>query len=340
MSQVAVLGAGSWGTALAVLLAAREPLLWDHRSERAAAVRASRQNERYLPGVHIPESVRIVEDLATAIDGTSTLVAAVPSHAMRDLARALARTPAADRQQVIVNVSKGLELDSRCRMSEVLASELPQPAANIVSLVGPSHAEEVARGMPTTVVVAGTDESVLRRTQELFTTETFRVYTNPDLVGVELAVSLKNVIAIAAGICDGLGFGDNSRGALLTRGLAEMARLGLALGARMETFAGLAGLGDLVTTATSRHSRNRNLGEAIGKGRGLDAALADLGQVAEGVHTTRAAVELAQQHDIEMPIATQVHEILFRNKDPKVALRDLMLRAPKAETWSATRGAP
>ena len=215
---------------------------------------------------------------------------------------------------------------------------MPQPASHVVSLVGPSHAEEVARGLPTTVVVAGSEDGVLQRIQELFTTDTFRVYTNSDLVGVELAVSLKNVIAIAAGVCDGLGFGDNSRGALLTRGLAEMARLGTALGARAETFAGLAGLGDLVTTATSRHSRNRNLGEALARGRGLDEILAELGQVAEGVRTTRAAIELAQRVGVELPIAAQVHEILFAGKDPQVALRDLMLRTPKPEFWSRTRG--
>jgi glycerol-3-phosphate dehydrogenase (NAD(P)+) len=174
--------------------------------------------------------------------------------------------------------------------------------------------------------------------QESFTTESFRVYTNTDLLGVELAVSLKNVIAIAAGICDGLGFGDNSRGALLTRGLAEMSRLGAALGARPETFAGLAGLGDLVTTATSRHSRNRNLGEAIGRGASLDEALASLGQVAEGVRTTRACLELAHAHGVEMPISTQVFQILFEGKEPRVALRDLMLRAPKREAWSQERG--
>jgi glycerol-3-phosphate dehydrogenase (NAD(P)+) len=192
--------------------------------------------------------------------------------------------------------------------------------------------------MPTTVVVAGRDEDILKQVQELFTTESFRVYTNTDLLGVELAVSMKNVIAIAAGICDGLGFGDNSRGALLTRGLAEMARLGAALGARPETFSGLAGLGDLVTTATSHHSRNRNLGEAIGRGATLEQALASLGQVAEGVHTTRASLELAHAHGVEMPISTQVSQILFESKEPRAALRDLMLRTPKREVWSPERG--
>jgi len=188
--------------------------------------------------------------------------------------------------------------------------------------------------MPTTVVVAGPAPSVLREVQELCSTETFRVYTNPDLVGVELAVALKNVIAIAAGIADGLGFGDNTKGALLTRGLAEMARLGIALGARPETFSGLAGLGDLVTTATSRHSRNRNLGEAIGRGQSLEAALAAIGMVAEGVRTTRAALDLSRSLNLELPITTQVHALLFEAKDPRQAIRDLMLRAPRAEAWT------
>ena len=338
MRDVAVLGAGSWGTALAMLLAPRRPWLWDHRPERAATLARTRQSPHYLPGTALPDSVRVTDDLAAAMATSDVVVTAVPSHALRDLARRMAALPC-PAQQIVVNVAKGLELDSGKRMLEVLGEELPHAPQRLVSLVGPSHAEEVARGMPTTVVVTGRDEEVLRAVQDLFTTDTFRVYTNTDVHGVELAVALKNVIAIAAGVCDGLGFGDNSRGALLTRGLAEMTRLGVALGARPETFAGLAGLGDLVTTATSRHSRNRNLGEAIGRGSTLEAALAALGQVAEGVRTTRAAVELARTHGVEMPITTEVHHILFAGKDPHRAIRDLMLRAPKPEAWNAARGA-
>ena len=338
MSTVAILGAGSWGTALAVLLAERRPWLWEHRAERAAALMQSRRNARYLPETVLPDSIRVTSDLAAVVAASDVLVLAVPSHAMRDVARQVHRAGLA-RNPIAINVAKGLELDTGKRMSEVLGEELQLSPRQIVSLVGPSHAEEVVRGMPTTVVVAGRDEQVLQRVQELFTTESVRVYTNPDLVGVELAVSLKNVIAIAAGVCDGLGFGDNSRGALFTRGLAEMTRLGIALGARAETFAGLAGLGDLVTTATSRHSRNRNLGEAIGRGRSLPEALTAIDQVAEGVRTTRAAMELSRQHGVEMPITSQVFQILFEGKDPRQALRDLMLRAPKPESWSATRGA-
>ncbi len=338
MRDIAILGAGSWGTALAVLWADAHPTLWDHDTPRAAALQASRDNARYLPGVTLPPSVRVEGDLARSVADAALVVIATPSQTVRGVAHKLRAAQTWSDHFTVVNAAKGLELESGKRMSEILAEELPLPQARIVSLVGPSHAEEVARGMPTTVVVAGPDANVLQDVQTRLSTESFRVYTNTDLVGVELAVALKNVIAIAAGISDGLGFGDNARGALLTRGLAEMARLGAALGARAETFAGLAGLGDLVTTATSRHSRNRNLGEAIARGRAPSQALADLGQVAEGVHTTRAARALAEKHDIELPITSEVFQILFEAKEPRHALRDLMLRTPKPEVWSAPRG--
>jgi glycerol-3-phosphate dehydrogenase (NAD(P)+) len=334
MTAISILGAGSWGTALAVLLAEREPTLWDHLEKRAVAIQATRLNRRYLPDVRIPEGVRVTGHLSAAVRFADVLVVATPSHTVREMARRMRETAGFGPEKILVNAAKGLEEGSCKRMSEVLADELPQAPGHIVSLVGPSHAEEVARFMPTTVVVSGPDPEVLQRVQELFGTETFRVYTNPDQVGVELAVSVKNVIAIAAGICDGLGFGDNTKGALLTRGLAEMTRLGRALGARPETFAGLAGLGDLITTATSRHSRNRNLGEAIGRGKTLEEALAGMTQVAEGVRTTRAVLQLAGQHDVEMPITVQVHAVLFEAKEPKQAIRDLMIRAPRPETWS------
>lgn len=332
--SIAILGAGSWGTALAVQLTARQPALWDHDDKRAVEMQKTRQNRRYLPGIDIPPGVRVTGHLSAAIRTADVLVFATPSHTLREMARRASDAPGFGSQQLVVNVAKGLEQETGKRMSEVLGEELLQAPERIVSLVGPSHAEEVARHMPTTVVAAGTDDEILRRVQELFTTESFRVYTNSDLVGVEYAVSLKNVIAIAAGICDGLGFGDNTKGALLTRGLAEMTRLGQALGARPETFAGLAGLGDLVTTATSRHSRNRNLGEAIGRGESLERAQAGVGMVAEGVRTTRAVCELARRHSIEMPICEQVFHVLFESKGPRQAIRDLMLRAPKAEIWS------
>lgn len=335
MTAVAILGAGSWGTSLAALLSAHEPVLWDHDEARAVALQAARTNARYLPGVALPDAVRVTSHLSVAVRAARVVVLALPSHTLRGTAKRLRETIGFGTHQIVVNVAKGLEESTGKRPLEVLREELPQPASHLVSLVGPSHAEEVARHMPTTVVVAGTDRGVLAEVQELFTTETFRVYTNDDVIGVEMAVALKNVIAIAAGMADGLGFGDNTKGALLTRGLAEMARLGLACGARAETFSGLAGLGDLVTTAISRHSRNRNLGEAIARGRTLEGALADLGMVAEGVRTARAVVGLAREKAVDVPISEEVHAVLFEGKDPRQSIRDLMVRAPKAEAWSA-----
>jgi len=340
MTGVAILGAGSWGTALSVLLQRHAPWLWDHRRDRAAALATSRRNEAYLPGVRVPDDVRVTADLGDALRGAAIVVLAVPSHALAELAALLDARPEFATDAILVNVAKGLEATTGRRPCEVLAAALPRRHTRLAAVVGPSHAEEVARQMPTVVVAAGRDPDVLMRVQDVFTTETFRVYTNDDLVGVELAVAVKNVIAIAAGIADGLGFGDNTKGALLTRGLAEMARLGLALGARSETFSGLAGLGDLVTTATSHHSRNRNLGEAMARGATLEAALAGLGMVAEGVRTTRAVMALAQTHRLDMPISTEVHAVLFEGKDPRRSIRDLMLRAPKAEAWSDAKGGP
>jgi glycerol-3-phosphate dehydrogenase (NAD(P)+) len=338
VSAIAILGAGSWGTALAVLWGQESPVLWDHNEARAVALQAARTNERYLPGVRLPDGVRVTNHLSTALRGAEFVVVATPSHTVREVARRAREATGFTSSQIVVNAAKGLDEVSGKRLSVLLGEELPQPAGSIVTLAGPSHAEEVARRMPTTVVAAGTDPAVLARVQEGLGTDTFRIYTNDDPVGVELAVALKNVIAIAAGIADGLGFGDNTKGALLTRGLAEMSRLGVALGARAETFAGLAGLGDLVTTATSRHSRNRNLGEAIARGRTLDGALADLGMVAEGVRTTRAALALARTHSLDLPISVQVHAVLFEGKNPRDTIRDLMLRAPKAEAWSRPKG--
>lgn len=335
MTAVAILGAGSWGTALAVLLAPHEPVLWDHDEARAIALQTARTNARYLPGIELPEPVRVTSHLSVAVRAAEIVVLAVPSHTLRTVAQRWREATGFGVHQIAVNAAKGLEESTGKRLLEVLHDELPQPVSHLVSLVGPSHAEEVARRMPTTVVAAGTDPAILARVQALFSTETFRVYTNDDVIGVEMAVALKNVIAIAAGIADGLGFGDNTKGALLTRGLAEMARLGTACGARAETFAGLAGLGDLVTTATSRHSRNRNLGEAIARGRTLQGALADLGMVAEGVRTVRAVLGIARAHGVAVPISEEVHAVLFEGKDPRQSIRDLMVRAPKAEAWSA-----
>ncbi|MDD4857585.1 MAG: NAD(P)-dependent glycerol-3-phosphate dehydrogenase, partial [Candidatus Krumholzibacteria bacterium] len=253
------------------------------------------------------------------------------SHTIRSVARLAASSSAFDRHAIAINAAKGLEERTLCRMSEVLAQELPIPKRRIVGLLGPSHAEEVSRRMPTSIVVAGTAPDILEEIQGFFMNEYFRVYTNTDIIGVELGVSLKNTIAIASGICDGLGFGDNTKAALITRGLAEMKRLACRMGGREETLSGLAGVGDLIVTCMSRHSRNRHVGEEIGRGKKLPQILGEMVMVAEGVKTTKAAVRLASRVGIELPIAEQVHRVLFRGKDPRKAIKDLMVRKAKRE---------
>ena len=331
--RTAVLGAGSWGTTLAVLLDEKgyRVRLWEYFPEFAEAIRRDRENRRLLPGIPVPRSIRITSDMGEALEGATRVVFVTPSHTMRAVARLARSCSTFDRSAIVINAAKGLEEKTLCRMSEVLAQELPTPARKIVGLLGPSHAEEVSRRMPTSVVVAGTDLRVLKEIQNFFMNEYFRVYTNTDIVGVELGVSLKNTIAIAAGICDGLGFGDNTKAALITRGLAEMKRLACKMGGKEKTLSGLAGVGDLIVTCMSRHSRNRHVGEEIGKGKKLPQILSEMVMVAEGVKTTKAAVKLASRMGVELPIAEQVHRVLFRGKDPRKAIKDLMIRKAKKE---------
>jgi glycerol-3-phosphate dehydrogenase (NAD(P)+) len=331
--RAAVLGAGSWGTTLAILLDEKghEVRLWEYFPDLAATIRRDRENRRFLPGIPVPRSIHITSDMDEALDGATRIVFVTPSHTMRGVARIARSSSAFDRHAVAINAAKGLEEKTLCRMSEVLCQELPTPKRRIVGLLGPSHAEEVSRRMPTSIVVAGTDGDILREIQSFFMTETFRVYTNTDLVGVELGVSLKNTIAIAAGICDGLGFGDNTKAALITRGLAEMKRLACRMGGKEETLSGLAGVGDLIVTCMSRHSRNRHVGEEIGRGKKLPRILSEMVMVAEGVKTTKAAVKLASRVGVELPIAEQVYRVLFRGKDPRRAIKDLMIRKAKKE---------
>jgi glycerol-3-phosphate dehydrogenase (NAD(P)+) len=333
MSRIAVLGAGSWGTTLGLVLHdnGHDVVLWEFDREQADAVRRDRENTKFLPGVAVPDSIGVTNDLGEAAAGATAVIFVTPSHAVREAARAAADLVADD--ALVVNASKGIENDTLERMSEVLSAELRRPGARrIASLVGPSHAEEVSRKLPTTIVAAAFDEETAVAVRDLFMTEYLRVYTNTDLVGVELGVSLKNVIAIAAGICDGLGYGDNTKGALITRGLAEMTRLGVAMGGRPSTFAGLSGMGDLITTCISKHSRNRYVGEKIAEGLTLTQVLESMVMVAEGVRTTESAAELASRHGIEMPITEQMNAVLFHDKDPKQAIVELMVREPKPET--------
>jgi len=334
MTKIAVLGAGSWGIASSVLLSSNgHPMtLWEFDHQEMSKLCRKREHEQKLPGIIIPEEIEITDNLTSTILGAEMLVLALPSHTVREVAKKLAELNLAD--PIIVNLAKGIENDTLCRMSEILKEELPLKLNDkIATLSGPSHAEEVSKKIPTTVVVAGFHEEIAKKTQQTFMTSYFRVYTNSDIIGVELGGSLKNVIAIAAGICDGMGLGDNSSGALITRGLAEIVRLGEKLGAKRETFAGLSGLGDLVTTCISKYSRNRFVGEQIGKGKTLNQVLKEMTMVAEGVRTTKSAYQLSIRHKVEMPITEQVYKVLFEEKQPQRAIAELMARDPKSEIW-------
>jgi glycerol-3-phosphate dehydrogenase (NAD(P)+) len=328
VSTVAVLGAGSWGTTLAIHLcqAGAEVRLWGNVREDLDAMIRTRENRKFLSGIGLPDGVKVLPELEAALEGADFNFYAVPSQVVREVSQRVADT---GHGSLPVCAAKGLELGSLKRLSEVLSDCLGDPGP--VVLTGPSHAEEVSRGIPTTVVAAAADESRARAVQLLCSTPSFRVYTNTDVVGCEYAAALKNVIAIAAGVCDGIGWGDNTKGALLTRGLAEISRLGVALGGRRETFFGLAGLGDLITTAMSRHSRNRHVGEGIGRGHPLAEVLRDMVMVAEGVTTARAARDLGRAHDVEFPITEQVCAMLFEGRSPREALQTLMTRDLKSE---------
>ena len=332
--QIAVIGAGSWGTALAISLAhaGREVTMWARRPELAAEMQEMRENKTYLPGTQLPASIRIAADLKDVVEDARMWVFATPSQSLRGIAGRLAGLVAPDR--IAVSVSKGIENGTLMLSTEVLGEALPAlPSRNIGVLYGPSHAEEVAHRQPTAVVASATDEDTAGVIQQAFSTDRLRVYINTDVVGVQIGGSVKNVMAIAAGISDGVGFGDNAKAAIVTRGIAEIRRLGVAMGARESTFSGLSGIGDLVVTCMSGLSRNRRLGEQIGKGKTLAEAEADMKMIAEGVKTTRSLVELARKHDVEMPISEAVHAILFNNLKPLDAVSELMNRTARHEDW-------
>jgi glycerol-3-phosphate dehydrogenase (NAD(P)+) len=332
--QIAIIGDGAMSTICARLLDGKghRLRLYSAFPEYAAELDASRENRRYLPGAPLPHALEITSDPARALDGATLVVAAVPAQYARGWWQQLkGHCPPA---VPICSAAKGIENDTLLRPTQVLADVLTGSADGpwpVAALSGPCIAREVAAGLPATVVSASPDPGLARKVQDLFATPHFRVYTNADLAGVEIAGATKNVIAIAAGILDGLSGGDNAKAALLTRGLAEITRLGVAMGGRRETFAGLAGLGDLVTTCISPHGRNRTLGEAIGRGRTLTEAQAATESVVEGVATTRSVLALAERHGVEMPITTAVGQVLFEGKAPPAAIADLMTRTPKAE---------
>lgn len=327
MNQIAVYGAGSWGTALAVLMAkaGNSVALIGRNEEEIRQMHERRENLRYLPGVVLPQSLEATTDLSRC--RADLLILSVPSHAVRSTARLLRQNLSPG--TLIVSTAKGLEEETHKRLSQVLEEELS--GHPIIVLSGPSHAEEVGRDMPTTVVVASQNMEASQQVQDLMMTPKFRIYTNPDLIGVELGGALKNVIALCTGIAEGLGFGDNTKAALMTRGLAEIARLGVAMGGNPLTFAGLSGVGDLIVTCTSLHSRNRRAGLALGQGKPLEHVLQEVDMVVEGVRTTKVAYELSQKRGISMPITEEAYHVLFEGCDPKIAVSDLMMRGKKHE---------
>ena len=329
--RIAVIGAGSWGNTLANLLAKKNlPVtLWVYEPDQLAEMRRTRMNKRYLPGIFLPEQLELTGDLSEAVGDARFLVLAVPSHAMRSVCQQI--KPHLQEKQIFVNVAKGIENDTLLRMSQVIEEVLAVSPEQVVSLYGPSHAEEVAMEIPTAVVSASASLKTARTVRDLFSTPYFRVYSSDDIVGVEIGGSVKNVIAIAAGVCDGAGFGDNTKAALLTRSMVEIQRLGVALGARPETFSGLSGIGDLIVTCMSKHSRNRYVGEQIGRGRTLDDVLKQMVMVAEGVKTTRSVHQLSKKLSLEMPISEQVYQVLFHEKNPHDAVAELMTRQAKDE---------
>ena len=326
--KITVLGSGGWGTALALLLLenGHDVTLWSYTEEESRVLRETRENPM-LKGVPLPAELKLTTDMA-AVKGCGVVVLATPSFAVRATAAKLRAL--ADPGTVLVSVSKGIEKDTSLRLSQVIRQEVGE-ACPVVVLSGPSHAEEVGRHVPTAVVSASADPATARLVQDLFMNDRFRVYTSSDPVGVETCAALKNVIALCAGVSDGLGYGDNTKAMLMTRGLAEMCRLGVAMGGKAETFAGLAGVGDLIVTCTSMHSRNRRCGILIGKGMEPAQAVKEIGAVVEGYYAAANAKALAEKLEVEMPIAAAAYEVLYHGKDPKVVLQELMTRAKKHE---------
>lgn len=322
--KVSVLGAGTWGTALAILLSHNKHnvILWSKLEREIEALNQNRKNLVNLPGASLPEDVCITKDLDLTFKKPDLVVFAVASPFVRETAKLVA--PYVKKGQRIVNVAKGIEENTLDTLADILTEEIPQ--ADIAVMSGPSHAEEVSRGIPTTCVVGAATKETAVMIQDIFMTENFRVYTSPDMIGIELGGSLKNVIALAAGIADGLGFGDNTKAALMTRGIAEIARLGIEMGGKYQTFAGLSGVGDLFVTCTSKHSRNRNAGYLIGKGYTTKEAMDEVKQVVEGVYSAKAALALSKKYQVEMPIVEQINKVLFEGKSAKAAVTDLLLR--------------
>lgn len=329
MAQIGIIGAGSWGTALAVLLHknGHKVTVWSIVKEEIDMLNAEHEHKDKLPGVKLPEDMIFTTDMEASIKGKDVLVLAVPSPYTRSTSHNMKEYVTDG--QIIVNVAKGIEEGTLLTLSQIIEEEIPQACVAVLS--GPSHAEEVGRGIPTTIVVGAKEKKTAEYLQNLFMNEAFRVYISPDVLGIELGAALKNVVALAAGIADGLGYGDNTKAALITRGITEIARLGTAMGGRFETFCGLTGIGDLIVTCASMHSRNRRAGILIGKGYTMDEAMKEVKMVVEGVYSAKAAMGLAQKYNVQLPIIEQVNAVLFEGKAADAAVKELMLRDKKLE---------
>jgi glycerol-3-phosphate dehydrogenase (NAD(P)+) len=327
--KIGIIGAGSWGTAVGVLLSKKghEVYIWDRDSELIEQIINARENLKYLPGILLPASLKGCHTNEEAVNGADVIVMAVPSQAVRSACQGLKGHIL--EKQIIVSLAKGIEMGTYKTPSSIIEEYFPDSPVCVIS--GPSHAEEVSRDVPTAVVCASRKQQMAEYIQDLFISPKFRVYTNPDVIGVEIGGAVKNIIALAAGISDGLGFGDNTKAALMTRGIAEISRLGEAMGAEPQTFSGLSGIGDLIVTCTSMHSRNRRAGILIGQGKSVEEALKEVRMVVEGVNTTRSTYELAESLNIDMPITDQLYKVLFEGKSPLYAVSELMLRDKKHE---------
>ncbi|MGN0515251.1 MAG: NAD(P)H-dependent glycerol-3-phosphate dehydrogenase [Lachnospiraceae bacterium] len=330
MAKISVLGAGSWGTALALLLNnnGHDVTIWSILPQEIEQLKVAHENTRCLPGVKIPESITLTADASLATSDKDVLVMAVASPYVRKTAHHL-KDYIKD-GQIIVNVAKGIEEETLMTLTAVIEEEIP--CANVTVLSGPSHAEEVGRGLPTTCVVGAKDRETAEYLQNIFMSEVFRVYTSPDIIGIELGGALKNVIALAAGIADGIGYGDNTKAALITRGMYEIAKLGIAMGGKLETFTGLTGIGDLIVTCASMHSRNRRAGILIGQGKSYEEAMKEVNMVVEGVYAAKAAKKLSEKYNVDLPIVNEVNKILFEGSKPEEAVKELMLRDKKLES--------
>ncbi|MHB9313741.1 NAD(P)H-dependent glycerol-3-phosphate dehydrogenase [Fusobacterium polymorphum] len=334
MAKISVIGSGGWGIALTILLHknGHNLTIWSFDKKEAEELKTTRENKTKLPNISLPDDIEVTDNLKEAVDNKDILVLAVPSKAIRSVSKSL--KDIIKNNQIIVNVAKGLEEDSLKTMTDIIEEELKEKNPQVAVLSGPSHAEEVGKGIPTTCVVSAHNKELTLHLQNIFMNPSFRVYTSPDMIGIEVGGALKNVIALAAGIADGLNYGDNTKAALITRGIKEISTLGVAMGGEQSTFYGLTGLGDLIVTCASMHSRNRRAGILLGQGKTLDEAIKEVNMVVEGVYSAKSALMAAKKYNVEIPIIEQVNAVLFENKNAAEAVNELMIRDKKLEIQS------